>query len=256
METMKEERLFWSRQKMRVQNNAKFKYVLAILSIVVILVILSAILYSCQMQTTANNVFYKVASSIVEVKATQGTTSESFGTAVFMDESGRMITNSHVVTFKKNSEITEYDEVWIRLPSEDDYRVAHVEKFDDEMDLAVLCPEDVDFSFTPIETADSNKVDYGDKVYAVGNAMNYGISISEGIISSPLIDVEYSGITQTVIQADVVISAGSSGGALLDRKGRLIGLTTFRLKDNEGNVVYGTAYSIPVNEIMEYVFRS
>lgn len=53
---------------------------------------------------------------------------------------------------------------------------------------------------------------------------------------------------------NLVISkaSGNSGGALLDEKGRLVGITSFRIKDNQGNIVYGLVYSIPVNMIVEY----
>ena len=59
---------------------------------------------------------------------------------------------------------------------------------------------------------------YGDKVYAIGNTSNYGIGISEGIISVPLVNVKYDDISRLVIQADIDISSGNSGGALLNEK--------------------------------------
>ena len=50
-----------------------------------------------------------------------------------------------------------------------------------------------------------------------------------------------------------VNTAGNSGGALLDEKGDLIGITSFRTKDNQGNVVHGLVYSIPINTIINYL---
>lgn len=94
---------------------------------------------------------------------------------------------------------------------------------------------------------------YGDKVYAIGNTSNYGIGISEGIISVPEVNVKYDNISRLVIQADINISFGNSGGALLNSKGQLIGITTFRTKDNYGNVNYGFTYSIPLKTIIRFI---
>ncbi|UKI50761.1 MAG: S1C family serine protease [Clostridium sp.] len=74
------------------------------------------------------------------------------------------------------------------------------------------------------------KISSGDKVYAIGNGMNHGIGINEGIISLPQVNIEYENNVRNVIQCDLIINEGNSGGALLDSKGRLIGITTFRLK--------------------------
>ncbi len=83
--------------------------------------------------------------------------------------------------------------------------------------------------------------------------MNYGISIAEGIVSAPGIEIEYEGMVREVIQIDINIASGSSGGALLDKNGKLIGITSFRLKDNKGDIVYGTGFAVPIDKVMEYV---
>lgn len=58
---------------------------------------------------------------------------------------------------------------------------------------------------------------------------------------------------RNVIQCDLIINEGNSGGALLDSKGRLIGITTFRLKDYSGNVIYGIAFCIPIRDVIDYL---
>ena len=80
-----------------------------------------------------------------------------------------------------------------------------------------------------------------------------GISISQGLISLPRIDIEYDGVIHEMIQCDLTINEGNSGGALLNDKGKLIGITTFRLKDYAGNIIYGIAYCIPINAVMSYL---
>ena len=90
-------------------------------------------------------------------------------------------------------------------------------------------------------------------MYAIGNLSNYGLSISKGIVSIPHINVTYNKITRNVIQCDLTISDGNSGGALVNSKGELVGLTTFRLKDQSNNIIYGISYCIPINIVLEYI---
>ena len=52
---------------------------------------------------------------------------------------------------------------------------------------------------------------------------------------------------------DLTIAQGNSGGALLNEKGKLIGITTFRTKDNSGNVIYGIVYCISINIVLDYI---
>lgn len=107
--------------------------------------------------------------------------------------------------------------------------------------------------FKPMKTSDSSKILHGDKVFAIGNSANYGLSISEGLIGSPLINIVYNGQTRSVIQSTINITEGNSGGALVNTKGELIGITTFRTKDLSGNIIFGITYCIPINTVLEYI---
>ena len=107
-------------------------------------------------------------------------------------------------------------------------------------------------TFRKINLGDSNKISSGDIVYAIGNGMNHGIGITKGIISVPEVKIEYEDNIRDVIQADVIINEGNSGGALLNENGALIGITTFRLKDNNANTIYGIAFCIPINIVLNY----
>ena len=77
--------------------------------------------------------------------------------------------------------------------------------------------------------------------------------VFHGMVSVPLLNVENGGVTKSAIQCDLTIAAGSSGGALFNGKGELVGITTFRTKDANGNVVYGVAYAIPINDVINYL---
>ena len=77
--------------------------------------------------------------------------------------------------------------------------------------------------------------------------------MSEGIVGCPLININYNDTTRSVIQCSITIAEGNSGGALVNDNGNLIGITTFRTKDSSGNPIYGIAYCIPINTVLEYI---
>lgn len=210
--------------------------------------------YICNQDNKANNIYYSSVENIVELKVSSKAVGDSYGTAVFLDNDGILVTNMHAVTYTKNGEARLYDQLQIRFPTDEEYRDVTFVKYDEELDIAVLKFELCDIKIKGIELGDSDKIDYGDKVYSIGNTMNYGISISQGIISVPNIEVNYDNVSREVIQSDINISSGNSGGALLDINGRLVGITSFRVKEPSGDIVYGIGYSIPINKVIDYVY--
>ena len=193
---------------------------------------------------------------MVEVKAItfdEEDTYESFGSAVFVKDDGTLVTNAHVVTFTLSQEIVAFENIFIRLSTENDYRTVSLEKYDLEKDLAILKLSDTDCKFKAIKLGDSSKLKFNDEVYAFGNLNKVGISLTKGVISNPKINVEYNELTREVIQSDLVIAEGNSGGALVDKNVKLIGITTFRLKDTSNDTIYGICYSVPVNMVVEYI---
>ncbi len=224
---------------------------IAICIAVVLVVIIVGIIHL--IPPSAKKVYKNSIDSVVELKAYSEDVGESFGTAIFVKEDGRLVTNAHVVTYKRIGIVNTFDEYSIRFAYEENYREVELVKYDVEKDLAVLKLKGSGVEFETIDVGDSEDLDFGEKVYAIGNGSNYGLSITQGIVSIPKINIEYDGVKREVIQCDLTISAGNSGGALLDKKGKLIGITTFRTKDNQGEVIYGLVYSIPIRIVLEYV---
>lgn len=201
---------------------------------------------------SANDIYSDDINSIIEVKATTEDVGESFGTGVIYNSQGYLITNAHVISYKSLGENILFETYEIRFPLLEDYQLATFVKVDYELDLAILKTNDESIKYNPIEFSSSD-YDFGDIVYAIGNTSNYGIGISQGIISVPEVNVKYDDISRLVIQADINIASGNSGGALLNEKGELIGITTFRTKDLLGNVNYGFTYSIPLKVVKEFI---
>ncbi len=230
------------------------KIIIAVSLSLVLLIVLFNIYFFVIKVPSSSSVYTKSVNSIVEIKCITEDVAQSYGTAEIISKDGKIITNRHVVTYIESNLVTEYEEYYIRFAHEEDYRKATLIYYDTQIDLAMLKIDELPkFDLTPIRFGDSSKIKAGDKVYAIGNTQNYGISITQGIISIPLIKIEYEGKTSDTIQCDLTIAEGNSGGALLNDRGRLIGITTFRTKDSKGQVVYGFAYCIPSNIIKEFI---
>lgn len=202
---------------------------------------------------SATQIYDECLYNVVEVKAESEGVGESYGTGEIISSEGKIITNAHVVTYTRLGATNEFESYYIRFSFEDDYRAVSLETYDSELDIAVLRLDDGEgLTLKPIALGNSDNLRSGERVYAVGNASNYGVGIFEGIVSVPLVNIELDGLIRSVIQCDLTIAAGNSGGALLNDKGELIGITTFRTKDTSGNVIYGIVYCIPINTALEY----
>ena len=139
----------------------------------------------------------------------------SLGSGVIMSEDGHIITNRHVIDGAQSIQI---------LLSDGRRANAVVIGADPETDLALLKTDLTGLS--AIETADSDKINVGDIVLAIGNPFGFGHSVSLGIVSG----LERYGLQlsayENYIQTDATIHLGSSGGALIDAEGKLVGINT------------------------------
>ncbi len=139
----------------------------------------------------------------------------SLGSGVIMTADGHIITNNHV--------IADADAIQVALH---DGRTANamVIGTDPATDLAVL---KIDLpALTPAEAADSDRINVGDVVLAIGNPYGFGHSVSQGIISGlGRYGLQLSAY-EDYIQTDASIHLGNSGGALIDTEGRLVGINT------------------------------
>lgn len=191
--------------------------------------------------------------SIVELKAYSENVGESHGTAEFISEDGLLITNAHVITYKQMGSYHTFDSISIRFSFEENYKDVELVKYDTDKDLAVLSLIDKECKFRAISIGDNKQLKYGDTVYAIGNLNNMGLCITQGTVSNPSINVSYDNNVRNVIQCNLTIADGNSGGSLLDKNGKLIGITTFRLKDSQNNVIYGISYCVTIASVLEYI---
>lgn len=202
---------------------------------------------------SAGDIFNDCQECVLEIKAESETIGTSYGSGEIINKDGTIVTNAHVVTYKKLTETLVFENVYIRFFDERDYRQVEIVKYDLDFDLAVLKLKDINRKLKSIKLGDDKKLKAGDAVYALGNMSNYGLSLTSGIVAIPHVNVTYNQSKRNVIQCDLTISDGNSGGALINDKGELVGITTFRLKDQSNNIIYGISYCIPINVVMEYI---
>lgn len=200
----------------------------------------------------SSGIFNSTKNGVLEIKAESTDIGVSYGSAVVISNDGTLITNAHVITYKQLGESHLFNTISVRFVDEENFRDVVVVKYDLDLDIAVLKIE-CNKQISSIKVGNLKSLQHGDIVYAIGNMNNHGISITSGIVSTPQVNISYNNKIRNVIQCDLTISDGNSGGALIDKNGKLLGITTFRLKDTSNNIIYGISYSIPASTIMEYI---
>jgi serine protease Do len=156
------------------------------------------------------------------------------GSGVIVTKDGYILTNNHVVDGA--------DEVKVAMQDGREF-TAKVVGRDPKSDVAVIKIDGKDLHAVPM--ADSEKVEVGDVVLAIGNPFGIGQTVTTGIVSATgragAVGLDY----EDFIQTDAAINPGNSGGALVDAEGRLIGINTAILSRTGGN--QGIGFAIPVN---------
>ncbi len=167
----------------------------------------------------------------------------SLGSGVIVSKNGVILTNNHV--------IADADEVKVVLFDGTEYEAEIILK-DEKSDLAVLKVNDPQ-DFEPIEIADSEAVEVGDLVLAIGNPFGVGQTVTSGIVSAVARSRVGINDFDFFIQTDAAINPGNSGGALVDMRGRLIGINTAIYSRSGGSI--GIGFAIPSN-MAQVVIRS
>lgn len=157
---------------------------------------------------------------------------------VVIDSKGIVLTNNHVVEG--------VDEVIVRLSDGREFP-AKIEKTDGRLDLAVLSVK----SAAPLPAArlgDSEAMEIGDWVLAIGCPFDLEQTVSAGIISAKGRSLEAAGSAR-LLQTDAAINPGSSGGPLVNLRGEVVGITTAIASRSGG--YQGIAFAVPVNIVKQ-----
>jgi Do/DeqQ family serine protease len=166
----------------------------------------------------------------------------SLGSGVIVAADGFIVTNNHVI---KNA-----TDIRVVLADRREF-VAKLLLADDRTDLAILKIDAGDEDLPALQFSDSDELEVGDLVLAIGNPFGVGQTVTSGIVSA--LARTRVGVTdyQFFIQTDAAINPGNSGGALINMRGELVGINTAIYSRSGGSI--GIGFSIPSNMVQTVV---
>lgn len=174
--------------------------------------------------------------------------SKSVGSGIIISQNDSellIITNNHVVEGNETLTVSFVDEESVE---------AQVKGTDAAKDLAVIAVQTKKIKDTTMDQikvaslGNSDQLQVGESVIAIGNALGYGQSVTSGIVSAT--GRELDGIDEKLIQTDAAINPGNSGGALLNASGEVIGINTAKVATD---TVEGMGYAIPISSVSDII---
>jgi S1-C subfamily serine protease len=209
-------------------------------------------------QLTIHQIYMRAAPGVVQVTATskvttqpdpfldpfgvpQTETQQALGSGFVIDKAGHIVTNYHVVQGASRVEVSFSNNE--RLP-------ATIVGRDPSTDVAVLDVKTHSRALTPLSLGNSDLVQVGDAVVAIGNPLGEDRSITSGIVSAlqRQIVAPNGAPIDHVIQTDAALNHGNSGGPLLDSRGQVIGVNSqIQTDGGDGNI--GIGFAIPIDTV-------
>lgn len=162
---------------------------------------------------------------------------EGLGSGIVIDNQGLILTNAHV--------IEKEGQVHVRRPDGEDLETTLV-GIDADTDLALVRVSDP-AGLVPAPLGDSDRMDVGSFVVAIGSPLGLHHTVTSGVLSAKARGLDDSGLE--FLQTDAAVNRGSSGGPLLDLSGRVIGVITAIASERGENV--GLNFAIPINTVRE-----
>jgi S1-C subfamily serine protease len=159
------------------------------------------------------------------------------GSGFILNKDGLILTNNHVIDNAERVEVTLFDKHRYRA------QVIGVDKAHDLALIKINAP-----NLVPATLADSNGLQVGQKVYAIGNPFGLSGTMTQGIISAirPIQESAQGARIEDAIQTDAAINPGNSGGPLLNSRGEVIGINTM-IASNGADQSSGIGFAIPIN---------
>ena len=187
---------------------------------------------------TAEQIYKKVSDAVVVIHAYDYNDElATQGSGVIINDEGYVVTNYHVLAGNERIEVLHNKEI---LPFLD------IIGIDVERDILIIKIENN--KIPAMKIGDSKTLNIGEKVYAIGSPMGFENTISEGIISGLRNYDEFGG---NFIQITASISPGSSGGAVVNDKGELIGISTLSVMEGQN-----LNFAIPIDDVLKVEIRS
>jgi len=196
-----------------------------------------------QSSSTAEAVYKQVSPGVVTITTQTATrfggSGQATGSGIVLDTKGNILTNNHVIAGAQSITVTF---------SDGSTAPATVVGTNSSEDLAVIRVSVASSKLHPVTLGNSDSVQVGDTVYAIGAPYGLSGSFTEGVVSN----LHQSGSTTSgslsnLIQTDAAINPGNSGGPLVDAQGNVIGINSSIESPVNGNV--GVGFAIPINTV-------
>jgi S1-C subfamily serine protease len=190
---------------------------------------------------TAESVYKQVSAGVVTITSNVGN-GQAIGSGIVLDSSGDILTNAHVIAGARQMQVT---------LSNGQTVTATLVGSNSAADLAVIRVSVPASSLHPVTLGNSDSVQIGDMVYAIGSPFGLSGSLTEGIVSN----LNQGGSVSTgasmsgLIQTDAAINPGNSGGPLVNAQGQVIGINNSIESPVDGNV--GVGFAIPINQVKQ-----
>ena len=220
--------------------------------------ITTEVLYSNKNEGSYAKAISKAIDTVVQIstKATssttnffgQSTTSNAtvLGSGVIISNDGYIVTNNHVVEGA--------NEISVTLNNDETYD-ATIIGTDSKTDLALIKIEASNLAYSNL--VDSDTLELGQEVVAIGNSLGKGTSSTNGIISALNREVTINNYTMTLILTNAEVNSGNSGGGLFDMNGNLVGIVNAKIMSqttsSSSTSVEGMGYAIPANTVKKIV---
>ena len=203
-------------------------------------------------ELSVNEIYKRSGPGVVQITSTIGSSTSSsgqfqqsstaLGSGFVLDKDGYIATNFHVIDGATAIEV--------RFSNDDTLKATLVGS-DPSTDIALLKVDATAGALTPLSLADSNRVEVGDPVVAIGNPFGLERTVTTGIVSALQRAVKapngYS--IDHVIQTDAAINHGNSGGPLLDTRGAVIGINSQIETGGSGDGNVGIGFAVPSNTV-------
>jgi serine protease Do len=179
----------------------------------------------------------QLGEAVVQVKTPAG-----LGSGFFLNEDGYLLTNFHVTEGETQISVEVYHQSGAQLERKT-YRKVRVVAMNKFADVALLKVDDPDApKFARVVIGDSDRMQVGDRVFAIGSPLGLERTVTEGILSTKTREIQGDLYLQTTAQ----INPGNSGGPLFNLRGEVIGITNMKLTFGEG-----LGFAIPI-EVVKY----
>ena len=182
--------------------------------------------------------------SVVTIKTNTG----SQGTGFIIHEDGYIVTNAHVLANEGGYLASSIQAITFKQKTKDAEFLGH----NNELDIALL---KISGDYNELDLGNSDRINIGEKVIAIGNPLGLQFSVSQGIVSA----VHRRGVNglEAYIQTDAALNPGNSGGPLINQKGRVIGINNFKISggENLGFALESNYIEESINEISQKVLN-